>query len=280
MVYVDTNLAVPLYPRAHSLVILDVSYNKIVSLPAEIGKLQMLRCSALPVMLGHALPRHPRYTDLIVADREFKASFNQLTALPPEVGKLKRLKKLVINGNKLVTIPKEVAHPRSPPLSLSLVTLLVSPLQVGRLEMLEELVLSENSLEELPANLTSMSMLRVLKVSRALHKISQSAIGCSALQYYMDVLWKPPLILPVSFSAAEQQAEDHPLRDRGHQHARGAQRRGKHQARDGITWAYMITACCIGIVYLTGLSYLSRSGAQGLAGQFGQRSVHMPRAQR
>ena len=36
--------------------------------------------------------------------------------------------------------------------------------QIAKLEMLEELVLSENHLEELPSNLTTMAMLRVLKV--------------------------------------------------------------------------------------------------------------------
>ena len=90
---------------------------------------------------------------------------------------MKRLKKLVVNSNKLVTIPKEVppapsaVHyalcsmhtlPHSPPLPPSLYAA-----QVGRLEMLEELVLSENNIEELPGNLTTMSMLRVLKVSHA-----------------------------------------------------------------------------------------------------------------
>jgi Leucine-rich repeat (LRR) protein len=71
-----------------------------------------------------------------------RASFNIIATLPAELGKLKRLRKLILNGNRIKVLPPEV----------------------GRLEMLEELVLSENSLEEIPSTVATMAMLRVLKV--------------------------------------------------------------------------------------------------------------------
>jgi Leucine-rich repeat (LRR) protein len=58
------------------------------------------------------------------------------------LGKLKRLRKLVLNGNRIKSLPAEV----------------------GRLEMLEELILSENSLDEIPSTIATMAMLRVLKI--------------------------------------------------------------------------------------------------------------------
>lgn len=91
--------------RTHSLVVLDLSYNKIVSIPAEIGKLQMLRFATNPLSMHRLIPVG---RCLYVLNRELRASFNMLAAIPPEIGKLKRLKKLYLNTNKLTSIPKEV----------------------------------------------------------------------------------------------------------------------------------------------------------------------------
>jgi Leucine-rich repeat (LRR) protein len=65
-----------------------------------------------------------------------------IAQIPPEIGKLKRIRKLILNSNRIKFLPPEV----------------------GRLEMLEELVVSENALEELPSTISTMAMLRVLKL--------------------------------------------------------------------------------------------------------------------
>jgi hypothetical protein len=56
---------------------------------------------------------------------------------------LKRLRRLVLNSNRIKVIP----------------------IDIGQLEMLEELILSENSIEEIPQTIAMMTNLKVVKIS-------------------------------------------------------------------------------------------------------------------
>ena len=78
------NLDHRIWYSTQTLFVLDISYNNMFELPANIGDLYMLR--------------------------ELRASFNKLIKLPPTVGKLKRLRRLVLNGNKLKHLPDEIGR--------------------------------------------------------------------------------------------------------------------------------------------------------------------------
>ena len=49
--------------------------------------------------------------------RELQISFNKLTRLPASIGKLKRLRRLIINNNRLEYFPDEIGERASDPQS-------------------------------------------------------------------------------------------------------------------------------------------------------------------
>lgn len=110
---------------AHSLLVLDVSRNQLVVVPADVGNLMLLRelllrCNRLPALppeIGKcaqlrkldlhrnrltALPSELQYCERL---EELDASFNELTAVPPELGRLQQLRVLDVRHNKLTTLP-------------------------------------------------------------------------------------------------------------------------------------------------------------------------------
>lgn len=142
-----------IYTLADTLEILNLSGNKLTTLPADLGRLhrlQVIFCSdnqfsTLPAVLGDcpalqmvgfkankistvpaaALPPALRW--LILTD-------NELTSLPAEVGQCQHLQKLMLAGNQLRHLPAELAH-------------------CARLELLR---IAANQLVELPAWLLTM----------------------------------------------------------------------------------------------------------------------------
>lgn len=120
-----------IFDRADDIEILDMSFGELTTLPDDLGRLRRMRvaffsynpfeevpevlstCPAL-VMIGmkscgikrwgeQALPTHIQgitFTD------------NRLTRIPGSVGQLQELKKLVVTGNYLEALPRELLHCR------------------------------------------------------------------------------------------------------------------------------------------------------------------------
>ena len=42
--------------------------------------------------------------------REIRASFNKIVTIPPEIGKLKRLRRLIVNSNRIKRLPDEIGN--------------------------------------------------------------------------------------------------------------------------------------------------------------------------
>lgn len=78
------NLDPVIWTMSISIVVLDLSYNHIHEIPAQLGELILLK--------------------------EFRASFNKITVIPPEIGRLKRLRRLLLNSNRLISIPPELGR--------------------------------------------------------------------------------------------------------------------------------------------------------------------------
>ena len=145
-----------IFDLADTLEVLNLSGNKLTSLPPDLGRLhrlEVLFCSdnefeGVPEVLGQcprlsmvgfkankisqlpaaALPPALRW--LILTD-------NQLAALPPEIGRCGQLQKLMLAGNRLRHLPAELA----------------------RCTKLELLRIAANELEELPAWLLTLPRL-------------------------------------------------------------------------------------------------------------------------
>jgi internalin A len=119
------------------LVFLDLSNQRLDSIPAEIGKLINLKT--------------------------FYLSSNQLTSLPPEIGKLSSLNTLYLKSNRLTSLPAEIAQ------LTNLNTLYLSnnqlpnlPPGIGQLTNLSALYLSNNRLTSLPPEIGKLNSLNTL----------------------------------------------------------------------------------------------------------------------
>lgn len=113
------------WTHAHTLLVLNVSRNQLVSLAPDVGNLVMLRelllsynrIAAIPKEIGSCLqlrrldlhrnfltelPRELQHCDRL---EELIASSNELTQLPPELGKLQHLRMLNVRDNHLSSLP-------------------------------------------------------------------------------------------------------------------------------------------------------------------------------
>eukprot|EP00602_Paraphysomonas_sp_CaronLab_P006490 CAMPEP_0185033608 /NCGR_PEP_ID=MMETSP1103-20130426/22702_1 /TAXON_ID=36769 /ORGANISM="Paraphysomonas bandaiensis, Strain Caron Lab Isolate" /LENGTH=233 /DNA_ID=CAMNT_0027569943 /DNA_START=61 /DNA_END=762 /DNA_ORIENTATION=+ len=125
---------------AKSIVVLDLSYNRLHAIPPEIGELQLLR--------------------------ELRASFNIITHVPSEIGKLKRLRKLILNGNRIASLPPEVGRLEMlEELVVSENCLEEIPHTIATMAMLRVLKLQNNLLRLIPYELVDVVTLEELDFS-------------------------------------------------------------------------------------------------------------------
>src|SRR5271165_373205 len=87
-----------------SLQSLDLSANRLSSLPPEITKLKRLQSLDLNANQLSSLP--PEITEL-TSLQSLDLSANQLSSLPPEIGKLISLQSLDLRSNQLSSLPPE-----------------------------------------------------------------------------------------------------------------------------------------------------------------------------
>lgn len=117
-----------LWTFGRELLVLNIGYNNIESLPPELGDLMLLR--------------------------ELDCSCNKLKGLPAEIGRCTRLRKLKANGNHITQLPNEMGQC----IFLEEVILTENKLRtvpdtLGALQGLKVLRLTNNSLTALPHNL-------------------------------------------------------------------------------------------------------------------------------
>jgi len=116
---------------------LDLSYNQLSELPAEITRL----------------------TNLTTLD----LSGNQLSELPAEIGQLAKLTTLYLGGNQLSALPAEITQLTNlTTLYLSQNQLSALPAEITQLTNLTTLDLSQNQLSALPAEITQLAKLTAL----------------------------------------------------------------------------------------------------------------------
>jgi hypothetical protein len=126
--------------RDKTVRVLNLGYNKLTTLPAEIGNLTSLE--------------------------KLDLWSNELTTLPAEIGNLASLEKLYLRNNKLTTLPAEIGNLTSlEKLDLWSNKLTTLPAEIGNLTSLRQLDLSCNKLTTLPAEIGNLTSLQELYIT-------------------------------------------------------------------------------------------------------------------
>ncbi|MCB2408042.1 leucine-rich repeat-containing protein kinase family protein [Hymenobacter lucidus] len=147
-------------PRLHRLRILFCSDNEFEQVPAVLGQCEQLsmvgfKANRIHTLPGAALP--PRLRWLILTD-------NQLRELPPEIGNCRHLQKLMLAGNQLESLPETMRNCTS----------------------LELLRLAANRLPELPAWLLALP--RLTWLAYAGNPCSQPAEARAEAQHPIGII--------------------------------------------------------------------------------------------
>ncbi len=150
------------HPAFSRLKTLDLSGNRLATLPAEIGNLANLRelylsnnrLTSLPAEIG-------KLTNL----QKLSLSGNQLATLPAQIGKLTNLRELYLFDNNLTTLPTEICNLANlQRLDLSVNQLTALPDEIGNLTNLQSLDVYGNQLTALPTEIGNLANLQQLNL--------------------------------------------------------------------------------------------------------------------
>ncbi|KAL0265933.1 UNVERIFIED_CONTAM: hypothetical protein PYX00_011650 [Menopon gallinae] len=141
---------------------LSLSHNQLTTLPGEIGNLSQLR----RLYLNHnQLTTLPKEIESLSQLQGLSLCFNQLTELPGGIGSLSQLQNLSLGNNRLTTLPKEIESlSQLQGLSLYHNQLTELPGGIGSLSQLQNLSLGNNRLTTLPKEIESLSQLQGLSL--------------------------------------------------------------------------------------------------------------------
>lgn len=149
------------WTHVHSMLVLNVSRNQLVHIPAEVGNLLLLRELFLS---NNRIPSLPRQIGNCIQLRKLDLHRNRLTELPSDLQYCERLEELDVSYNELTTVPAEL----------------------GRLQMLRVLNVRHNKLTSIPHTLCECPKLEELgcEDNPGLEDIPESLRGNTKL-----VLW-------------------------------------------------------------------------------------------
>ncbi|KAF4083752.1 hypothetical protein AMELA_G00120250 [Ameiurus melas] len=135
----------------------DLSNNRIETLPAFIGNFQQLRSLTI--------------------------SNNRLTSLPAEMGKLRKLETLVLNGNQLAQLPASFSQLKAlRTLNLSANQFREFPGFLGSLRHLDVLDLSKNRIRAVPAEVSELQAIEINLNQNQISALSPEVSCCPRLK--------------------------------------------------------------------------------------------------
>lgn len=161
---------------------LDLTNNKLVEIPSEIGKL--INAQRL-ILAGNTIERLPVSLGNLRSLKVLTLDGNRIQTLPDELGALTRLEQLSIAGNLLVSLPSTIGHLHNLLiLNVSNNKLKSLPESIGGCTSLEEFQANENTIEDLPPSIGNLVHLKALYLNKNnLHQLPQNLLrDCKSLQ--------------------------------------------------------------------------------------------------
>uniref|UniRef100_A0A804LFY4 Disease resistance R13L4/SHOC-2-like LRR domain-containing protein n=1 Tax=Zea mays TaxID=4577 RepID=A0A804LFY4_MAIZE len=154
----------------NSLRTLDLTNNKLVEIPQEIGTLANMQRLVLAGNLIEIIPANIGYLQnlkILTLDR------NRISILPEELGSLSNLQQLSVPQNFLLCLPKSIGDLRNMSvLNVSDNKLKELPESIGGCSSLEEFQANGNAIEDVPASICNLVCLKSLSLNG--NKIRQS----------------------------------------------------------------------------------------------------------
>ncbi|KAK2358711.1 plant intracellular Ras-group-related LRR protein [Trifolium repens] len=173
------NIPESLTARLLNIVVLDVHSNQLRSLPNSIGCLSKLK---LLNVSGNLIQHLPKTIENCRALEDLNLNFNKLIQLPDTIGyELLNLKKLSINSNKLLFLPRSTSHLTSLKILDARLNCLRSlPEDLENLVNLEILNVSQNFqyLDSIPYSIGLLLSLVELDISYNKIKSLPDSLGC------------------------------------------------------------------------------------------------------
>ncbi|MBC2899886.1 hypothetical protein CFC21_112704 [Triticum aestivum] len=166
----------------NSLRTLDLTNNKIVEVPQEVGTIVNMQRLVLAGNLIENIPANIGYLrnlKILTLDR------NRITVLPEELGSLSNLQQLTVSQNSLLCLPKSVGDLCNMLLlNVSDNKLNALPESIGGCKSLEELQANGNTIEDVPSSICNLACLKSISLNG--NKIRQLPPNllkdCKALQ--------------------------------------------------------------------------------------------------
>ncbi|XP_057815085.1 plant intracellular Ras-group-related LRR protein 7 [Cryptomeria japonica] len=161
---------------------LDMTHNKLVEIPLEIGSLANLQRL---IVSENLLERLPITLGKLQSLKVLALDDNRLTTLPDELGLLVRLERLSVSSNSLISLPETIGSLRNlMQLNVSSNHLKFLPESIGSCFSLEELLANGNSIEDLPLSLCRLANLKSLSLSNNhISQLPQNLLSdCTSLQ--------------------------------------------------------------------------------------------------
>eukprot|EP01047_Picozoa_sp_COSAG01_P051076 COSAG01_NODE_5227_length_4401_cov_2.333333_2_plen_1260_part_00 len=171
--------------RLEQLHYLGLEDNQLTALPASLGSgLRSLTQLRLDGNLMPALPEWLCKSHTFGALWQLQAQEMGIRSLSSSIGNCVALQELVLDGNRLLRLPKEIGRlTRLTLLRVSNNNLQYLPDSVGQLLRLRTLLVRGNGLRELPFTLNRLSTLRTLAVANNKLRILPSGLGsCTGLR--------------------------------------------------------------------------------------------------
>ncbi|CAL4929757.1 unnamed protein product [Urochloa decumbens] len=166
----------------NSLRTLDLTNNKLVEIPQEVGGLVNMQRLVLAGNLIENIPANIGYLrnlKILTLDR------NRISILPEELGSLSNLQQLSISHNSLLRLPKSVGDLRNMSiLNVSDNKLKELPESIGGCNSLEELQANGNLIEDVPSSICNLVCLKSLSLNgNKIRQLPQNILkDCTALQ--------------------------------------------------------------------------------------------------
>ncbi|RDD41605.1 Leucine-rich repeat and calponin homology domain-containing protein 4 [Trichoplax sp. H2] len=141
------------------LTVLDLSYNKLTSLPPGLGQLPI---SILNVS-HNKISSLSTELSMLQALQDLDLSYNALSSLPDVTVELKRLREINVRHNSLTQLPTELGLLRLTKLDISFNQISYLPPSLCRIATLDVLIVFNNPLVSPPSKICSLGRLHIFK---------------------------------------------------------------------------------------------------------------------